>query len=176
MPKDYPLIRIPTQPARVRLVDVVTFLAMLSGIILGGVAGMRHFGVAGAVIGLLAGGFLGFLVGRLPDFLVQERLFREMQKSSNEQLKAKLEQPMWTFYQTLALLNLQLRGEDVQPYLPRILTLLESDESIIRVFARDALRLVFTPLGKQLDDLNYDPRSSASDCRVKIASLRAVLK
>jgi hypothetical protein len=99
-------------------------------------------------------------------------MFKEMQQSSNEQLKAKIEHPLWSFYNTLALLNLHVRGEDVQSYLPRVLSLLESDDSVTRLFGRDALALVFTPLAKQLQDLGYNPHASTEDCRAKAAQLR----
>jgi len=118
---------------------------------------------------------VGFIIGRLPDFIMGELTFREMQKSSNEELRAKLEQPQWSFYQTLALLNLQPRGEDVQSYLPRVLKLMEADDPVTRLFGRDALRWGFTPLAVQLDDFGYDPKAPAQDCRDKVSKLREKL-
>lgn len=134
--------------------------------------GLRYFGIPYTIIGAAIGGLLGFIIGFLPGHFAREHMFREMQKSSNEELKAKLEHPLWSFYQTLALLNLHLRGEDVQPYLPRVLALLESEDSVTRLFGRDALALAYTPLAKQLHDLGYDPHASTEDCRVKAAQLR----
>lgn len=78
----------------------------------------------------------------------------------------------WTFIQTLALLNLQVRGEEVQSYLPRVIALLEAGSRQTRLFGRDALRLAFTPLGVQLDAWGYDPDAPTDDCRSKVAKLR----
>lgn len=172
MPEDNPLIRVPTQPTRLTLFGVLAIAGLCSGIFLGIIFGPRYFGSPGAIIGALVGGFVGIVIGKLPSFFMEEHMFRELQKCTNDELKSKLEQQPWTFYQTLALLNLQLRGEDVQSYLPRVLTLLESEDSKLRWFGRDALRLVFTPLAKQLDDLQYDPQRSHEDCRVLVTKLR----
>ena len=86
-------------------------------------------------------------------------------------MKAVVDEKEWTFIQTLALLNLQLRGEEVQVYLPRVIALLESDNSRTRLFGRDALRWVFTKLAVQIND--YDPFASVEECRRKVSVLRA---
>ena len=172
MAKEYPLIRIPTNSARLTLFDVLALSGLFFGILFGIHVGHRYFGIIGAIVGAVVGGLLGFVLGYLPRHFAQEHMFREMQRSSNEQLKAKLEHSSWNFEQTLALLNLHLRNNDVQSYLPRILTLLESDHSLTRLFARDALRLVFTPLAVQMDSFNYNPHASTEDCRNKVAQLR----
>ena len=172
MAKEYPLIRIPTQSARINLFDVLAIFGFFFGIFFGISIGHRLFGTIGGIIGAIFGGLAGFVIGFLPRHFMQESMFREMQKSSNEQLKAKIEHPLWSFYNTLALLNLHLRGEDVQSYLPRVLSLLESNDNVTRLFGRDALMLVFTPLGRQLNDLKYDPHASTEDCRAKVAQLR----
>ena len=134
MAKEYPLIRIPTQYARMNLFDVLAIFGFFFGILVGIHFGHRYFGIVGAILGAVAGGILGIIIGLLPRHFMQESMFKEMQKSSNEQLKAKIEHPSWSFYNTLALLNLQVRGEDVQPYLPRVLALLESDDPVTRLF------------------------------------------
>ena len=175
MAEQYPLIRIPTQPARMTLFAVLPLAGIVFGIIGGLSLGHRYFGVMGVIVGAISGAVVGIVVGSLPGYFMQEQLFREMQRSSNEELKAKLEHPMWSFYQTLALVNLQVRGDDVQPYLGRVLGLLESGDQVTRSFGRDALRLVFTPLAKQLDDLGYDPNVKVEECRTKVAKLRESL-
>jgi hypothetical protein len=172
MANEYPLIRLPTQPARLTVFEVLAICIFFGGIFIGIAICHPYFGIIGRSIGAVIGGISGFIVGLLPRHLMQERMFREMQKSSNEQLKAKIEHPLWSFYNTLALLNLHLRGEDVQSYLPRILSLLESNDNATRLFGRDALMLVFTPVGRQLHDLKYDPHASTEDCRAKVAQLR----
>jgi hypothetical protein len=170
--KEHPLIRVPTKSVRLTLFEVFIFCGLLLGIFLGAFLGHRFFGHTGAIIGGIVGGILGLIIGILPRHLSQEQMFRTMQRSSDEQLKARLEAPEWSFEQPLALLNLQARGEDVQPYLARILARLESADCFQRIFSRDALRLVFTPLADQMDELGYDPSKSTEDCRDKIAKLR----
>lgn len=168
-----PLIRVPTQPARLTIFVLIQFLASWAGIVWGGLAGYHHFGIWGGVLGVVVGGILGVVLGTIPNFLSQEAMFRRMQKSTNAELRAELEKPMWNLWQTLALLNLQLRGEDVQAYLPRVLALLESEDRLTRRFGRDALGLVFTPLAKQIKD--YDPDAPTEVCRLTIAELRKTL-
>ncbi len=162
----------PTQPIRLTFFGVLAIVGLCFGFVGGIIFGHRYFGFPGAIIGALVGGFVGIVIGKMPSFFMQERMFREMQKCTNDELQAKLEQQPWSFYQTLALLNLQLRGEDVQSYLPHVLVLLESEDNKLRWFGRDALRLVFTPLAKQLDDFGYDPQGSLDDCRASVMRLR----
>ena len=173
MSQERPLIRIPTQPARLTLFGLLVFVGFFIGIYCGIAVGLRCFGILGAIAGAVVGGFLGIALGSLPDHLMKERMFKTMQRASNDELKAMLEQKRWAFWQTLALLNLQVRGEDVEPYLQRILGLLESDDGMKRIFGRDALRLVFTDRAKLLDDCGYNPNASAENCRDKIAEFRA---
>lgn len=151
---------------------MLTFIGLVCGVILGIPVGRHFFGVIGVILGSVIGGFLGAVAGSLPGRFAQEQLFREMQKSSNEELRGKLEAPNWTFCETLALLNLHLRGADVQLYLPRVVALLESDDSLQRLYARDALRLVYTSTAKRLDDFGYNPSASTEDCRKNVAKLR----
>lgn len=172
MSEENPLIRVPTQPTRLTFFGVLALAGLCVGIFLGLFLGHRYLGAAGAFVGALVGGLVGIVVGNLPSFFMQECIFRDMQRCTNVELKSKLEQQPWSFYQTLALLNLQLRGEDVEPYLPRVLALLESEDSKMRWVGRDALRLVFTQLAKQLDDLGYDPQRPRDDCCLLVARLR----
>lgn len=172
MAKEYPLIRLPTQSARINLFSVLILAGFFFGFYLGAALGHRFFGHVGAIIGFIVGGPLGLIIGHLPRHFMQESMFREMQKSSNEELRAKIDHPLWSFYNTLALLNLHMRGEDVQSYFPRVLSLLESDDSVTRLFGRDAIALVYTPLAKQMHDLGYDPHASTEECRAKVAQLR----
>jgi len=171
MKQEHPLIRLPTQSTRMNLFDVLTFGGLLFGILLGSATGHAWRGVIGAIAGGIGGGIIGLVIGRLPGFLVEDQLFKSMQKKSNAELKAVIDEEKWTFFQTLALLNLHLRGEDVQGYLPRVITLLASDNWQTRIFARDALRYVYTPLAVQIED--YDPYASTEECRRKVAVLHA---
>jgi hypothetical protein len=98
-------------------------------------------------------------------------MFRNIQKSSTAELKECLDLGEWNFYQTMALLQLAARGEDVQPHLPRVLTMLESDQTLTRVYGWDALRIVFTELSQRIED--YNPRGSIDECRRKVGMLRS---
>jgi hypothetical protein len=169
MKEEHPLIRLPTQSTRMNLFDVLSFSGLVMEILLGSAVGHAWLGVIGAIVGGIIGGVLGLFLGHLPGSLAQEQLFRSMQKKSNAELKAVIDEEEWTFIQTLALLNLHLRDEDVQGYLPRVITLLESDHWRTRLHARDALRFVCTPLAVRIED--YDPYASTEKCRRKVAVL-----
>ena len=148
----------------------IAFVGLCAGGLIGFRMGNHHFGILGAIIGILLGGFIGLTIGYLPNILVQEWMFREMRRSSNSKLRTIVEEQYWTFRQTLALLNLQLRGEDVQSYLPRVITLLESNDLRSQYFGRDALALVFAPLAEKIG--RYDPLAPEEARRRQIAMLR----
>jgi hypothetical protein len=177
MKPQYPLIRVPTESIRLGIFEVLLLGGVVSGILLGSAVGRAWYGVVGAIAGGLLGGLIGLAICSLPKILFEEQMFRSMQRKSNTELKEVIEKGEfrkgeWTFIQTLALLNLQLRGEDVQSYLPRILTMLESDDWRVRLFGRDALRLVFTSQAVKIDD--YDPHASTEECQRKVAVLRSI--
>jgi len=165
-----PLIRLPSEPTRLTIFALFALVGLLLGAIGGAIMGYRFLGFPGVFVGVPAGGFLGFALGRLPDFLMSECVFRQMQRRSNAELKAIVDQNQWMFSQTLALLNLQVRGEDVQSYLPRVISLLESDDRLTRRFGLDALRWVFTPEASKVR--NYDPNASTEECQACAAMLR----
>jgi hypothetical protein len=171
MKPQHPLIRLPTVSTRLNLFGVLTLFGLLLGILLGSAVGHAWLGVVGAIGGGIVGGVAGLAIGMLPGFLAQEYLFKSMQKSSNAELKAMIEEDEWTFIQTLALLNLHLRDEDVQVYLPRVIAQLESDNWRTRLYGRDALRYVYTELAVRIED--YDPEASTEECRRKVAVLRS---
>ncbi len=176
MNTENPLIRFPTQSARLNLFDVLAFAGLFAGALFGLKFGHRWFGIIGAIAGAVVGGLAGLVTGHLPNYLSLQHTFKDMQKRSNAELRDLIEKGEgskheWKFFQTLALLNLQARGEDVQSYLPRILTMLESEDWRTRLFGRDALRLVFTELAVKIDD--YNPRAATDECRRKVAVLRA---
>jgi hypothetical protein len=137
----------------------------------GGAIGFKHFHTIGLIIGAVVGLIIGHVIGYLPTWLGNQWMFRNIQRSSTAELKACFDSNHWNFYQTMALLQLAARGENVQSYLPRILAMLESDETLTRVYGWDALRIVFTELSQQAED--YDPRASVEECRRRIATLRS---
>jgi hypothetical protein len=138
--------------------------------IFGFTEGQRHFGTMGGIIGIPLGGIIGGWLGYLPNILCSEWMFRKLQRSSNEELRAIADEKYWTFRQTLALLNLQRRGEDVQSYLPRVIGLLELKDLRSRYFGRDALALVFSPLAAKVGF--WDPNAPEEERSRKIALLR----
>jgi hypothetical protein len=176
MKPKYPLVRIPTEPTRLGMFGLLFFCVTLVGIIFGSVVGYAHFRIVGAVAGGLIGGLIGSVLGSLPNGLFQEAMFRSLRRKSNDELRTMIEkgEPAigeWTFIQAMALLNLQLRGEDVQPYRLRVIALLEADQWQTRLAAWDALRLVYTEVAVKIED--YNPRGPIEECRRQVARLRS---
>jgi len=132
--------------------------------------GLKYFGWVGAVAGSFIGFFVGHVIGAFPDRLAYRSLFNEIDGSSDSELKEMLTRGEWRFGHTLALLHLAARGHDVQPELPRVLSMLESDSRLTRVYGLDALRVVYTELAVKIPD--YDPNESTEICRHKVARLR----
>jgi hypothetical protein len=170
MNKPYPLVRIPTVPAGLTLFVVLAFGGLILGVLVGFAVG-HAFGLIGTIAGGVLGGCVGYALGVLPGFLVEQSLFKDMQMKSNAELKAVVDEKNWTFLQTLALMNLAARDEDVKSYLPRVMDMLESDSARTRLFGWDALRLVYTGLAMQIDD--YDPHAPVEMCRNMTATLRS---
>lgn len=105
-----------------------------------------------------------------PARLVHKALFKELERSSTSKLWEIAGEDEWNFRNSLALLNLSVRGEDVKPVLPRIISMLESDSTLTRRFGWDALRLVYNDETNAIGD--YDPLESLEECRRKIAVLK----
>lgn len=173
-----PLIRAPILPFPLTglgvLFGTLRLAGLLAGVCFGIAFGRRWFGIAGVISCGISGAFTGLVAGYVPWMLFEEHIFKRMQKRSNAELTAlidKGDQGQWTFVQTLALSNLQARGEAVRPYLRRVLTMLESDNPRTRLFGRDALKLVFPELAVRIGD--YNPGASTEECRRKVALLRA---
>jgi hypothetical protein len=158
-------------PTQLTLFEVLRLTGTFLGLGIGTSVGFARFGVVGAIIGGIVGLVVGALVGGLPDWLGKRWMFRSIEKSSTAELRAIVAQRDWNFYQTMSLLQLATRGEDVQSDLPRILTMLESDSTLTRVYGWDALRLVYTELAERIAD--YDPRASTEECRLKTTVLRS---
>ncbi|HWN97506.1 MAG TPA: hypothetical protein VNT99_20925 [Methylomirabilota bacterium] len=161
------------QPTRLTLFVVVHLFGRVAGLIIGACVGLKYFQIAGLAIGAVVGFLLGHIVGYLPTWLGTRWMFRSIEKSATAELKDSLDQGEWNFWQTMTLLQLAARKENVQPYLPRILAMLESDETLTRVYGWDALRLVFTELSQRIDD--YEPRARVEECRRKAALLHEYL-
>ena len=156
----------------------VFHLFFFLGIVIGGglmaSIGWKFFGLGGAVLGGLLGAYLGGALALIPERWAGKAFFKDIEESSTERLwEIVNHQGEWNFYHTLALLHLAGRGEDVQPKLPHILTMLESVEELERVYGWDALRLVFTEEAKKLE--GYAPRATAEECQEKLNHYRSVM-
>ncbi|MGA2796763.1 MAG: hypothetical protein ABSE63_04220 [Thermoguttaceae bacterium] len=126
-----------------------------------------------ATLGGIAVGVVGFIVGFVPfdllERLLTRRLFRKVQKSSNEDLWRIVDLGLWNFRYTLALLQLGARGQDICRELPTVIKLLASNNPLFRGYAWDALRLVFFDEAHAITD--YNPKASTDDCCAKVARL-----
>ena len=154
---------------RITMFQVLHWAGMILALAAGGTLGFRWFEAVGAIVGCVVGLIVGSLVGSIPDWVATKSLFKELEKSSDDELKEILAKDEWNFYQTMALLNLAARGEDPRSYLPRIGSMLQSDVQLERVYGWDALRLVFPPETEQIGD--YDPKEPVRLCRVKVRRL-----
>lgn len=158
------------QPTQCTLSVLLYLLIFIAGGLAGVVAGVMHFGTIGGIIGAVIGLFVGHVVGNLPYRLETKLLFREIERSSDEELWQIVKLGLWNFYQTMALLKLAARGHDVRGQLPRIIEMLESNEELTRIYGWDALRLVFNEETRAIGD--YDPRASTEVCFRKVQVLK----
>src|SRR5262245_12541952 len=140
----------PLQPTRLTLFVVLHLVARAFGLVVGASVGFKYFHIVGLVVGAMVGFLVGHILGYLPTWLRTQWMFRSIERSTNAALKDCLKCGEWNFYQTMALLQLAARKEDVQPYLPRIVLMLESEETLTRVYGWDALRIVFTGLSQRI--------------------------
>ncbi len=161
------------QPTQITLFVVAWFVAVVIGGIGGANLGSELLGTGGAIAGGILGVVLGHVVGVIPDWLSTRLMFRHIARSSDEKLWKIVNLGFWNFYQTMALLQLAARGQDVRAQLARIVKLLESDNELERVYGWDALRIVFPAETKLVAD--YNPRAAPEDCRNRIAKLKATL-
>jgi hypothetical protein len=161
------------QPTQITFFMVLWFAAIVAGGMTGGAVGSSHFGIWGGIVGGIVGVVVGHVIGVVPDWLSTKLMFRHLARSSDERLWKIVNLGSWNFYQTMALLQLAARGQNVRTQLPRIVKMLESDDELERVYGWDGLRIVFPEETKVAAD--YDPRAASDDCRSQIAKLKATL-
>lgn len=140
---------------RLTIFHVIYMVAVVSMTIIGISFGWMYGGVFLAAIGAIIGALAGHVISSIPPYLAHQSMIKEIEKSSNEKLREKLNDSKWNLYQTMALLQLGARDVDIDEYLPRILNMLKSDDQIERRFGWDALRLVFTDKAEKMK--GYDP-------------------
>lgn len=158
--------------ARITLFLVLKWIGAAGGFAGGLILASRWFGFPGDLIGGLVGLVAGLFIASMPEYLTWRYYLRKFERISVPELRAFVDDPQWNLLSTMALLQLDVRGEDIQRDLPRILTMLESDSVRERLFAQDALRWVYTELAMQSA---YNAEESTALCRTKIACLRADL-
>ncbi len=159
------------EAAQFSIFHIFGMLGIALGSSMGGVGGYQFFGMIGLVGGGLVGAYCGGWLGQLPERWARRSLFREIESASNEELWSIVNEERWNFRQSLALLHLSSRGENVRSEKPRIIVMLESDQPLQRIFGWDALRLVFPDLAKQLE--NYNPKESHEECLLKVRQFQA---
>ena len=158
---------------RLTLFHVLWFTAVVFGVTLGIKLGLRYFGTVG-VVSCGVGGFLvGHILGCVPEWAATKMLHRDLERSTNEELRAIVAADDWMFCHTMALLHLAARGEEVRSELPRILLMLESESQLTRLFGWDALRIVFPQETGIIGD--YNPEGPAEECRDRVAMLGATM-
>jgi hypothetical protein len=162
------------EPTQVNLFVLISLVVHIAGIVVGVALGSERFGLLGGIIGAALGFGIGHFLGNLPDQISMRMLFRRIHRSTNDQLWKTVDLGLWNFCQTLALLELAGRGENVRGTLPRIVAMLESDKLLTRIYGWDAIRLVFDAETKIMN--GYDPHATLVECRSRAATLKRVLK
>ncbi len=158
------------QSTQITFFHVLWLVAVVAGGMTGAGFGSDLLGTWGAIAGGILGVVAGHVVGVLPDWLSTRLMFRHIMRSSDEKLWQIVNLGFWNFYQTLALLQLAARGQNVRTQLPPIVKMLEAEEKLERVYGWDALRLVFTKEANVL--AGYNPWHATEDCRNKVAKLK----
>jgi hypothetical protein len=160
------------ESTRFTIYHVLWLILVSGGAVIGWIGG-GYFGV----IGSIAGGAIGAVAAHIVCLAFRDELHRrwlkQLQQSTNEELRAIIRRDDWSFEHTMALLNLAARDEEVRCELPRILSMLESESTLTRRFGWDALRIVFNEERKLIGP--YEPRESAQNCRDRTAALRALV-
>jgi hypothetical protein len=156
----------------ITIFDVLPLYAIIIGIVAGAKLGTR-FGHGGAIICGIVGGVLGFFCWRL--FLMSVCKWLDRKRNLNhktvEELRAMLRDPNCKSPR-LVLLELGIKGEKMENYLPTILDLLVSPLAETRRRGWLTLVSVFPERAKIISDYRID--DSIEKCREKIQKLLPV--
>jgi hypothetical protein len=151
----------------ITLFHLIQFLLVIGSIVVGVAAGHNTFGIVGAIGGGALGGYVGAYVGSWPLRIRLWRMRKRLAPLSVEQLEAYLSQCHLSLPgPNYVLLELQLRGEDSQKHLPRVLEMLCSDSIIERQLGYAGLLSVFPETVRELGW--YNPSAPVEKCRKKV--------
>ncbi len=155
----------------ITLLDLLQIILTIGGTVAGAASGHDAFGIVGAIGGAVLGGYIGAYVGSWP---LRFRLLRMRKQLAPLSVK-ELEEYLSICHLSLpspnyVLLELQLRGEDIQKHLPRVLEMLCSDSIIERQLGYAALLSVFPEMDRKLGW--YNPSASVEKCREKVERVK----
>ncbi|MFY9224613.1 MAG: hypothetical protein WAQ98_18205 [Blastocatellia bacterium] len=153
---------------KITIFHIIFLLGLCFGLMTGMILGYSQYGIIGAIIVGVIGLYCGGQIGFFPHRLANRAIFKHIEKSTNEELRRIIDRNEWNFYNTLALMELSKRNQNINTDLYRIFQLLQSDNFLQRLYAWDALRLVFPGVANQLT--SYDPKESFDICQLKLAS------
>jgi hypothetical protein len=158
----------------ITIFDIIPLYAIIFGICVGVKFGST-FGHIGAIIGGVVGGILGwfgwrFLLMGICKWLDRKR---NLSNKSVEELQAMLRDPKCKI-PNVALLELGVRGEKMENYLPAILDLLVSPLMETRRRGWFTLSSVFPERSKIISDYKFV--DSVEKCREKIQKILPVQK
>ena len=139
------------------------------GAVLGAEYGAKLFGVVGGIGGALGGGYLGLRIGFAPTALVLTLISVKLGRMSVKELHQSLMRGTNRLIPNLVLLELQRRGEDIEPYRPFVFDLLRSSEMSDRSRGLAALQSAFPELAERLTD--YRISDSPEACRDAVERL-----
>jgi hypothetical protein len=157
----------------VTIFEMIPLILMIWGIIVGAKFGFR-FGYFGAWIFGIVGGIVGLFSWWFLIFVLSKWLDRDgnLNKKTTEQLCERLHDPGCK-NPNLVLLELGIRGEKMENYLPVVLGLLVSPLVETRKRGWQTLISVFPQQAKMITDYHYgDP---IERCREKVQKLTPIL-
>lgn len=154
------------------LYELLTIIFTIAGVLLG-VGFGRAYGPFGGMIGAAVGGLLGGWLGRIPAKRRLRNTRKGLAKFTLEELREQLYRPALVPHRwppNLLLMELQIRGEDLNKHVELVLSMLEADPPWQRAFGYGALLSAYPRLAQGLK--GYRPSASVEECRTKVAQLR----
>ena len=151
----------------ITIFHLFSFCGSCAGIVYGAVLGFSHFGSAGAVLGGIIGLFLGYIVGRIPLGIASMLLGRNLNKTSTEQLKSRIQDEFYITHILIA--ELAKRGENVEQFFPHVIELLRSSEKDKVRHGIQNLQIWFPRMANSVT--RYDFSTNAEEFRAAVNEL-----